>query len=73
MARGSIILVVSISRVILVGWRWISLRAFAMWFVIGRYWDGVSPDCELLFFGFLRIRYEIHYQGAHHNCHHPEL
>jgi hypothetical protein len=25
MARGSIVLVVSVSRVILVGWRWISL------------------------------------------------
>jgi hypothetical protein len=41
MARGSIVLVVSVSRVILVGWRGISLRAFAMWFVIGGYWDGV--------------------------------
>jgi hypothetical protein len=37
MAGGSIILLVSVSRVVLVGWRWISLRAFAIWFVIGRY------------------------------------
>jgi hypothetical protein len=43
MARGSIVLLVSISRVILLGWRWISLWAFAIWFVIGGYWDGVRP------------------------------
>jgi hypothetical protein len=40
MAGGSIVLLVSISRVVLVRWRWISLRAFAIWFVIGGYWDG---------------------------------
>jgi hypothetical protein len=43
MARGSIVLLVSVSRVIFVGWRWISLWAFAIWFVIGGYWDGVRP------------------------------
>jgi hypothetical protein len=43
MARGTIVLLVSVSRVILAGWQWISLRAFAMWFVIGGYWDGVHP------------------------------
>jgi hypothetical protein len=43
MTRGSIVLVVSVSRVIFVGWRWISLWAFAIWFVIGGYWDGVRP------------------------------
>jgi hypothetical protein len=43
MARGSIVLSVSVSRVILAGWRWISLWTFAIWFVIGGYWDGVCP------------------------------
>jgi hypothetical protein len=26
------------------------------------------PCYELLFFGPLRIRYEIHYQGGYHDC-----
>jgi hypothetical protein len=43
MAGGSIVLLVSVSRVVLVGWRWISLWAFAIWFVIGGYWGGVRP------------------------------
>jgi hypothetical protein len=43
MAGSSIVMVVSIGRVILARWRWISLRAFAMWFVIGGYWDGICP------------------------------
>jgi hypothetical protein len=42
MTRGSIVLVVSVSRVILAGWRWISLWALAIWFVIEGYWDGVT-------------------------------
>jgi hypothetical protein len=43
MARLGLVLVVSKSRVVLVGWRWISLMAFAMWLIIGRYWDGICP------------------------------
>jgi hypothetical protein len=43
MARSSIVLLVSVSGVVLSGWRWISLWAFAIWFVIGGYWDGVRP------------------------------
>jgi hypothetical protein len=43
MARGNIVLVVCIGKVVLVGWRWISLWAFAIRFVIGGYWDGVRP------------------------------
>jgi hypothetical protein len=29
------------------------------------------PCCELLFFGPLRIRYEIRYQDEHHDCRYP--
>jgi hypothetical protein len=43
MARSSSGLLVSVGWVILAGWRWVSLRAFAIWFVIGGYWDGVPP------------------------------
>jgi hypothetical protein len=43
MARLGLVLVVSISRVVLVGWRWISLMALAMWLIIGGYWDGICP------------------------------
>jgi hypothetical protein len=42
MARLGLILV-SISRVVLVRRRWISLMALAMWLVIGGYWDGIFP------------------------------
>jgi hypothetical protein len=31
------------------------------------------PGGEPLFFGLLRIRYEIRYQGAYHSCQYPEL
>jgi hypothetical protein len=43
MARLGLVLVVSISRIILVGWRWISLMALSMWLIIGGYWDGICP------------------------------
>jgi hypothetical protein len=29
------------------------------------------PCCELLFFGPLRIRYEIRYHGKQHDCRYP--
>jgi hypothetical protein len=73
MARGSIVLLVSVSRVIFVG--------VAMDFSAGlchvvchqRILGWRSPGCELLFFGFLRIRYEIRCQDAHHSYQPPEL
>jgi hypothetical protein len=43
MAGRDLVLVVSISRIVLVGWRWISLMTFAMWLIIGGYWDGICP------------------------------
>jgi hypothetical protein len=43
MAGRGLVLVVSVSRIVLVGWRWVSLMAFAMWLIIGGYWDGICP------------------------------
>jgi hypothetical protein len=43
MARLGLVLVVSISRIVLVGWRWISLMDLAMWLIIGGYWDTICP------------------------------
>jgi hypothetical protein len=43
MAGSSIVLLVSIGKVVPARWRWISLRDFAIWFVIGGYWDGIRP------------------------------
>jgi hypothetical protein len=42
MARLGLVLV-SISRVVLMRGRWISLMALAVWLVIGVYWDGICP------------------------------
>jgi hypothetical protein len=47
MAGRGLVLVVSIGQVVLVGWRWISLMAFAMWFIIGGNWDGIFPVMSL--------------------------
>jgi hypothetical protein len=72
MARGSIVLLVSVSRVIFVGWQWISLWAFAIWFVIGGYWDGVCPVVSFssLDFRGSGMRFIVR---AHYSCQPPEL
>jgi hypothetical protein len=49
MARLGLVLVVSISRVVLVRRRWISLIALAMWLIIGGYWDGI---CSVTSFSY---------------------
>jgi hypothetical protein len=43
MVGPGLVLVVSISRIVLVRRRWISLMAFAMQPIIRGYWDGICP------------------------------